>query len=165
MGNVAYRGFVPCLFQTLLGSSVSDQWADLLEPWQPDLEKLKQKSGLPDSSLTGNPDLPGIQPVSPLGLDWAGVPAQPTTRDDGDANANSVPAGRSRFLSDGTQTLSDALPDPVVVGQQYAAGGSSGRPPRRGGSAIPEGPVGASFPKSMKESCAPSPNLSRTIDF
>lgn len=29
-----------------------------------------------------------------------------------------------------------------MVGQQYAAGGSSGRPPRRGGSAIPEGPVG-----------------------
>jgi hypothetical protein len=147
MGNVAYRGFVPSLFQTLLGSarSVSDQWADLLEPWQPNLEKLKDKPALPPPSLTGIPSLPGmppaILPAPPLSLDWVSRPAQPTTREDGDSNVGVVPAGQSKFLSDGTETLSDALPDPVVVGQQYAAGGSSGRPPRRGGGP-PEGPVG-----------------------
>jgi hypothetical protein len=48
---------------------------------------------------------------------------------------------QAKFLSDGTEILSDALPDPVAIGQQYAAGGSSGRPPRRGGGPT-EGPVG-----------------------
>ncbi len=144
MSSVAYRGFDPRQFKTLLGSarSVSDQWADLLEPWQPALEKLKDKSELPPPpSLAGSPGLPGILPAPRPGLDWANRPTQPAPRQDNDSNVGILPAGQSTFGSDGTETLSDALPDPVVVGQQYAAGGSSGRPARRGGGP-PEGPVG-----------------------
>ncbi|HLG48341.1 MAG TPA: hypothetical protein VKY24_19005 [Reyranella sp.] len=143
MSSAAYQGFDPRKFKTLLGSarSVSDQWADLLEPWQPDLEKLKDKSELPPPSTTGIPSLAGILPVSPPGPDLANRPTQPTTRQGNDQNAGILPAGLSTFLIDGTETLSDAFPDPVIIGQQYAAGGPSGRPPRRGGGP-PEGPVG-----------------------
>jgi hypothetical protein len=74
-------------------------------------------------------------------LDGANQSNQPTTRQVAESSVGALPAGQSKFLSDGTETLSDALPDPVVGGQQYAAGGSSGRPPRRGGGA-PEGPAG-----------------------
>src|SRR6476619_1277271 len=134
MSSAAYQGFDPRQFKTLLGSarSVSDQWADLLEPWQPDLEKPKDKSGLPSPSLSGIPGLAGILPVSLRGLDPANRPTQPSTRQDNDPNAGILPARPSTFLSDGTETLSDALPDPVVVGQQYAAGDPSGRAARRG---------------------------------
>lgn len=143
MGSAAYQGFVPSLFKTLLGSarSVSNQWADLLEPWQPDLEKLKDKSEPPPPSLSGSPRLPGTLPASSFGLDRVDRPNQPPARQDGESSAGVFPAGQSKFLSDGTEISSDSLPDAVVVGQRYAAGGSSGRPPRRGGGP-PEGPVG-----------------------
>jgi ABC-type transporter Mla subunit MlaD len=143
MISVAYRGFDPRLFQTLLGNarSVSDEWADLLEPWQPDLEKLQNRSGPPLPSLHNNPKLAGVLPASPSDLDGANQSNQPTTRQVAESSVGVLTAGQSKFLSDGTETFSDALPDPVVVGQQYAAGGSSGRPPRRGGGP-PEGPVG-----------------------
>lgn len=66
---------------------------------------------------------------------------QSTVRQDSASDSASGLAPEARFPSDGTEILSDALPDPILVGQQYAAGGSSGRPPRRG-SGPPETPVG-----------------------
>lgn len=143
MSSVAYRGFDPRLFKTPLGSarSVSDQWADLLEPWQPDLEKLVDGSGPPLPSPYDGSKLAGAPPASLPSLNNANQSNQPITRQVTESSAGVLPAGQFKFLSDGTETLSDALPDPVVAGQQYAAGGSSGRPPRRG-SGPPEGPVG-----------------------
>jgi hypothetical protein len=52
-------------------------------------------------------------------------------------NSSFEPASETRFLSDGGETLSDADPDPIQAGQQYAGG----RPTRRGGGP-PEGPAG-----------------------
>lgn len=68
----------------------------------------------------------------------------PVARQDAPENVGFNNAQELGLLSERAETLSDALPDPVLVGQQYAAGGSSGRPPRRGGGP-PEGLIGGNI--------------------
>ena len=128
--------------------------------------KTKRQIWSAASSLTVIPGLAGLLPVSPPDLNPANRPTQPSTRQDNDSNAGILPAGQSTFLSDGTETLSDALPDPVVVGQQYAAGGPSGRAARRGGGP-PESPAGellSSFYVAYREALRElEPNNSKLV--
>jgi hypothetical protein len=129
--------FKPWLYQTLLGIArpVSDYWADLYEPWQPDLEKYKAEPNLsPVPPFAGSEVLPVFPTRSGNGVIAFG---QPVARDKDD-NSGFAPAAETRRLADGNEILSDAAPGPVVVGQQYA---QAARPPRRGGGP-PEGPVG-----------------------
>ena len=140
MDKLTSSGFKPWLLQTLLGSAlpVSEHWADMFEPWQPDVEKRPDEPELQPLSLHETPEVAGAfarsSPNSP-GQEWLPSPEQ-----ERGSESAVAPVGESKFLSDGTETLSDAPPDPVLVGQQYAAGGPSGRPSRRGG--LPETPLG-----------------------
>jgi hypothetical protein len=129
------------LFPTLLGNarSVSAQWADLLEPWQPKIERRKDNSALGTRSFYGNPG--GESALSPSPSDEVNRTDQFRAGAGGESDLGFSPIGQAKFLGDGTEILSDALPDSIDDGQRYAAGGSSGRG-TRGGRAPPEGPVG-----------------------
>lgn len=140
MDKLTYTGFKPWLLQTLLGSAlpVSEHWADMFEPWQPDLEKRPDEVALPPLSLHEPPEVAGALPrssPSSAGQEW--LPSPQLESGSGPAVG---PVGETKVLNDGTETLSDAAPDPVLVGQQYAAGGPSGRSSGRGG--LPETPAG-----------------------
>jgi hypothetical protein len=106
----------------------------MLEPWQPPVEKTSVDWKVLPSSLYGNSDVIGELPTG----NNANQPKQAALNQVG---AGSGPVSEPMLLNDGTEILSDALPDPVIAGQRYAAGGSSGRGSRRGGPS-PEGPVG-----------------------
>jgi hypothetical protein len=66
---------------------------------------------------------------------------QPAASFDNESKSSFDAFRETPLPSDGTEIFSDALPDPILPGQQYAAGGSSGRASRRG-SGPPESPVG-----------------------
>jgi hypothetical protein len=140
MDKLPYAGFKPWLLQTLLGSAlpVSEHWADMFEPWQPDVEKRPNEPALQSLSLHEIPEVAGTLPRS--SPNSAGQAWPPSAEQERGSESAFGPVRESKFLDNGTETLSDAPPDPVLVGQQYAAGGSSGRPSRRGG--LPETPVG-----------------------
>lgn len=139
MDNLPYVGFKPWLFQTLLGSAlpVSEHWADMFEPWQPNVEKRSNEPALQPLSLNEAPEAAGALPRS--SPNNAGQAWPPSPEQERGSESTVGPVGESKFLDNGTETLSDASPDPVLVGQQYAAGGSSGRASRRGG--LPETPL------------------------
>jgi hypothetical protein len=143
MGKTMRPGSISGLFQTLLGSAlpVSEQWADMLEPWQPPVELREPTVKAPDrfeshpvfSDLSVN----NLEPWPTYGPAVVQPPATGSrSRDEGplEDRGGQVPG-------DGTETATDALPDPVRPGEQYAQAGSAGRPPRRG-VGPPETPVG-----------------------
>lgn len=107
----------------------------MFEPWQPPVEKGSDErvpSALPfsdGSEVARGPTVIGSN---------AGQPRQSIVSQ---SNSSFGAVSEAELFSDRTEVLSDALPDPVLVGQQYAGGSSSGRPPRRG-AGLPETPAG-----------------------
>jgi hypothetical protein len=108
----------------------------MFEPWQPTVKKPPAAPALQPLAPYDPPEVAGVRADS----NGPNQVAQPSAEQDGGSKPIVALPWEAKFLNDGTETLSDASPDPVLAGQQYAAGSSSGRPSRRGG--LPETPTG-----------------------